>query len=70
MENIELDFLENNIIKTLTYCSRYTFNEIKPIFFKTKSFDTTIEILKYAEKHTIPLEKALNVVFVYPQLIK
>jgi hypothetical protein len=42
----DLDFLEKNIIKTLSICSKFTFNEIEYVYKETKSFDKTILCLK------------------------
>jgi len=45
----ELDFLERNMIKTLTVCSVYDYKSIEYVYLKTKSFDKTIACLKLAQ---------------------
>ena len=57
-----LDFLEKNLIKTLTMCSVYTALEVKYIYENTKSWDKTIRVLKTADSNAMSVRKALEMV--------
>ena len=54
----DLDFLEKNIIATLSKCSCFTFSEVEYVYRKTKSFDKTILCLKLSASG-IPLNNSI-----------
>lgn len=56
----ELDYLENNIIKTISRSFAFTFNEVKNVYEIVQSFDKTIEILKYAASNRISLQTIIE----------
>lgn len=44
----DLDFLEKSIIHAIFTASVFKFQEIKEVYLEVKSFDKTIEVLKYS----------------------
>ena len=58
-----LDYLEENILKAITLSSVYPFEKVEFAYSKTKSFDKTIKVLKYAVANVVTIKEALNNVF-------
>tara|TARA_R110000851_G_scaffold68979_1_gene154695 strand:- start:927 stop:1112 length:186 start_codon:yes stop_codon:yes gene_type:complete len=56
---MELDYLEKNILRTITNSSVFEFKVVKYVYDKKKSFDKTIEVLKYANERAISINEAL-----------
>jgi hypothetical protein len=56
--NMELDMLEKHMLKALSICSVYEIPDIKKVYLQCRSFDKTIEILKYAQSTAISLDSA------------
>ena len=60
---MELDYLEKNIVKAITESSVFGFAVVTGVYKKTKSFDKTIEVLKYAVKNGVDINTAVEAVF-------
>ena len=60
---MQLDYLEKNIVKAITESSVFEFAVVTYVYNKTKSFDKTIEVLKYAVKNCVDINTAVGAVF-------
>lgn len=56
----DLDLLEKNILKAIEQSSVFSITEIRFVYEKCESFDTTINILKNAANKKISLNDSLS----------
>lgn len=54
----ELDYLEKNLLKTISDCSVFGMAIVTGVYKKTKSYDKTIRVLKYAVENAVDINTA------------
>ncbi|MCG7502401.1 hypothetical protein MHM83_11005 [Tenacibaculum sp. Mcav3-52] len=60
MNNRELDYLEKDVIKTISRYSVYSVLQVKNVYLRVNSFDKTIAVLKTGVSKAVSLDDAIE----------